>query len=203
MCEGPPISKSFSATRLILGGVVIPDSISGLFGAFESDMRWSKLFLVPAGQMHINLWCRTKRTDFFLLQLPVNDQHKEARLECMKSWSRTYPEASWCWPGMAGPCQGSLTCVCVDWSGPRWGRDGPKGSDRKPEATSRAEFRVVSWHGRDRQESGQHDNKAVSELSGGVLEIAILISDSKRLAGEVKVYWGGTSIYNNVWICTK
>lgn len=25
----------------------MPDSISGLFGAFESDIRWSKLFLVP------------------------------------------------------------------------------------------------------------------------------------------------------------
>lgn len=42
-----PISYSFSATLLILGGVVIPDSISGLFGALLSDNRRSKLFLVP------------------------------------------------------------------------------------------------------------------------------------------------------------
>lgn len=25
----------------------MPDSMSGLFGAFESEIRWSKLFLVP------------------------------------------------------------------------------------------------------------------------------------------------------------
>lgn len=46
-----PFSFSFSATLLILGGVVIPDSISGLFGALLSDIRWSKLFLVPKGNI--------------------------------------------------------------------------------------------------------------------------------------------------------
>lgn len=72
MCEGPPKSKSFSATRLILGGVVMPDSISGLFGALESDMRWSKLFLVPEGQ--------TRRTLIY-------DKRQSAGKHVLKRWS--------------------------------------------------------------------------------------------------------------------
>lgn len=34
----------------------MPDSISGLFGALESDIRWSKLFLVPEKQTKTKIY---------------------------------------------------------------------------------------------------------------------------------------------------
>lgn len=124
----------------------MPDSMSGLFGAFESDIRWSKLFLVP--RMNI----KTRKYED-----KVKRERVQKPLWKDEATDRSYPVVSLHWPATAGPCPRSWICVGEGWSVPLQSTE-VQGCALTLLEKPRAGFHAVAWHFRVLESTKQRVN---------------------------------------------
>lgn len=152
----------------------MPDSMSGLFGAFESDIRWSKLFLVP----RINIKTLKK-------EAIVKLEHVQKTLLKNEATDHSYPVVSLHWLATAGPCPRSWICVGEGWSAP-WQSMEVQGCAPTLLEKPRAGFHAVAWHFR---ECENQQKKKVIKKKNNTVWLERLVNSRKKTGKFKPVWW--------------